>query len=53
MGEWTLKVVILDEGQNILANILAVSSHVALVVGAERSMSRGSDSSKGEQESKL
>lgn len=48
-GRMDLEVVILDEG----GYIVAVSSHVALIVGAERNMSRGNDSSKGEHGSKL
>lgn len=48
-GRMDLEVVILDEG----GDIVAVSSHIALIVGAERNMSRGNDSSKGEHGSKL
>ncbi len=48
MGEWTL-IFILDES----GDIVAVSSHVALIFGAERDMSRGNDSNKGEHGSRL
>lgn len=48
-GRMDLEVVILDES----GDIVAVSSHVALIVGAERNMSRRNDSSKGEHGSSL
>ncbi|CAF9914799.1 MAG: hypothetical protein ALECFALPRED_009732, partial [Alectoria fallacina] len=48
-GRMDLEVIILDEG----GDIVAVSTHVTLIVGAERNMSRSNDSSKGEHGSKL
>ena len=48
-GRMDLEVVILDEG----GDIVAVSSHVALIFGAERNMSRGNNSNKGERGSRL
>ena len=48
-GRMDLELVILDES----GDIVAVSSHVALIVGAARNMSRRNDSSKGGHGSSL
>ena len=44
-----LEVLIMDEG----GDIVAISSHVALIVCAERNMSRGNDNRKGDNRSKM